>query len=43
VLVYFKFPRFADEQRLLASYAAEDAGEAVRPDARKAKSLETAA
>jgi len=43
VLVYFKFPRFADEQRLLASYAAEDAEEAVRPDARKAKSLETAA
>jgi MFS transporter, DHA2 family, multidrug resistance protein len=43
VLVFFKFPRFADEQRLLASYAAEDAGEAVRPDARKAKSLETAA
>jgi len=43
VLVYFKFPRFADEKRLLASYAAEDAGEAVRPDARKAKSLETAA
>ena len=43
VLVYFKFPRFADEQRLLASYATEDAGEAVRPDARKAKSLETAA
>jgi hypothetical protein len=43
VLVYFKFPRFADEQRLLASYAAEDAGEAVRPDARKTKSLETAA
>ena len=43
VLVYFKFPRFADEQRLLASYAAEDVGEAVRPDARKAKSLETAA
>jgi hypothetical protein len=42
VLVYFKFPRFADEQRLLASYAAEDAGEAVPRDER-AKSLEAAA
>jgi MFS transporter, DHA2 family, multidrug resistance protein len=28
VLVYFKFPRLADEKRLLASYAAEDAAAA---------------
>jgi len=43
VLVYFKFPRFADEKRLLASYEAEDAGEADRPDGRTATSLETPA
>jgi DHA2 family multidrug resistance protein-like MFS transporter len=43
VLVYFKFPRFADEKRLLASYEAEDAGEADRADGRTATSLETAA
>jgi MFS transporter, DHA2 family, multidrug resistance protein len=42
-LVYFMFPRFEDEERLLASYEAEDAGEAVRPEARTGKSLETAA
>jgi MFS transporter, DHA2 family, multidrug resistance protein len=42
-LVYFMFPRFEDEKRLLATYEAEDAGEAVRPEARTGKSLETAA
>jgi hypothetical protein len=43
VLVYFMFPRLEDEKRLLASYEAEDAGEAVRSEARTGKSLETAA
>jgi DHA2 family multidrug resistance protein-like MFS transporter len=43
VLVYFKFPRLEDEKRLLASYAAEDAGAAVRPDEPTAKPMETAA
>jgi len=44
VLVYFKFPRFEDEKRLLASYEAEDAGQAAgEPERRTRKSLETAA
>jgi MFS transporter, DHA2 family, multidrug resistance protein len=44
VLVYFMFPRFEDEKRLLASYEAEDAGQvAVEPELRTGKSLETPA
>jgi MFS transporter, DHA2 family, multidrug resistance protein len=43
VLVYFMFPRLEDEKRLLAAYAAEDAGEAVRPEARTGEPVETAA
>jgi DHA2 family multidrug resistance protein-like MFS transporter len=43
VLVYFMFPRLEDEKRLLATYAAEDAGEAVRPEARTSEPVETAA
>ena len=43
-LVYFMFPRFEDEKRLLASYEAEDAGQAAaEPELRTGKSLETAA
>jgi hypothetical protein len=43
-LVYFMFPRFEDEKRLLASYEAEDAGQAAaEPERRTGKSLETAA
>jgi hypothetical protein len=37
------FPRLEDEKRLLAAYAAEDAGEAVRPEARTGEPVETAA
>jgi DHA2 family multidrug resistance protein-like MFS transporter len=40
VLVYFMFPRRDDERRLLASYEAEDAGEAPASTAPKQKSLE---
>jgi MFS transporter, DHA2 family, multidrug resistance protein len=41
VLVYFMFPRLDDEKRLLASYEAEDAAEAVvEPESPKQKSLE---
>jgi DHA2 family multidrug resistance protein-like MFS transporter len=43
-LVYFMFPRVEEEKRLLASYEAEDAGEAAaEPETRTRKSLETAA
>jgi MFS transporter, DHA2 family, multidrug resistance protein len=43
-LVYFMFPRVQEEKRLLASYEAEDAGEAAAaPETRTRKSLETAA
>jgi len=43
-LVYFMFPRFEDEKRLLASYEAEDARQAAaEPELRTGKSLETAA
>jgi MFS transporter, DHA2 family, multidrug resistance protein len=41
-LVYFMFPRFEDEKRLLASYEAEDARQAAaEPELRTGKSLET--
>jgi DHA2 family multidrug resistance protein-like MFS transporter len=43
-LVYFMFPRFEDEKRLLASYEAEDARQAAaEPELRTGKSLESAA
>jgi EmrB/QacA subfamily drug resistance transporter len=43
-LVYFMFPRFEDEKRLLASYEAEDAeGAPVGPGPPTSKSLESAA
>ena len=43
-LVYFMFPRFEDEKRLLASYEAEDARQAAaEPELRTGKSLETTA
>jgi hypothetical protein len=43
-LVYFMFPRFEDEKRLLASYEAEDAEQAAaEPELRTGKSLETTA
>jgi hypothetical protein len=40
VLVYFMFPRRDEERRLLASYEAEDAGEALASTAPDQKSLE---
>src|SRR5207249_1818027 len=41
-LVYFMFPRFEDEKRLLTSYEAEDAGQAARePELPTGKSVET--
>jgi hypothetical protein len=40
VLVYFMFPRRDDERRLLASYEAEDAGQAPASTAPEQKSLE---